>query len=674
MNELLITKRSLFVLATTTLVFILLLACNNSHTELTYNEKADSLMNEAYMKHNYDSVLLLADKFEDNHDMAPMKLHYWRGYAYSRQKKVRLAEKQWRKAFEISINTEEDMDYYAKCANRLSGLLLVKGDHDAIMKEIVPAMQRLIDADKANSTDFAFMQVAVGCCQLRAGNPEDAADDFKDAYDKYLNIIKNDPSINNFTSAIVGVINITEQNLSIKNYQEAYDWTEHFSELLNQYMLLPSPNKEFLDKQIGRLNFYRASALEGLGHKAEAKTAYDRALLTNYSKTAEGQYEAISYLMAAQRWKEAAHSFERLDELNQRYERTLSLEYLHNFLIPKYHANIKSGKIDSALAVGTKIYIELDSAIARMQRDDAAELATLYNTQQKETELAQQKAQMERHRFWNLVVVFVIFNIGFFLIHYLRVQSSKRLKKAYLQLEEANERTKEASRMKTSFIQQISHEIRTPLNILSGFTQVITTPGMELDEETRKDINQKIIDNTNRITELVNKMLELSDANSQTVIERNDCIPAIQIVALAMDSFSNAEIYKIPIDLQMGEGTDSLMITTNEQAARRALTLLIDNAEKFTKEGKITLTTETNESELRILVEDTGIGVSADKAELIFEEFVQLDDYYEGTGIGLTVARSLCRRLKGDIVLDTSYTGGARFIMTLPLDSPQSNP
>ena len=146
MNVLLITKRSLFVLATTTLVFILLLACNNSHTELTYNEKADSLMNEAYMKHNYDSVLLLADKFEDNQDMAPMKLHYWRGYAYSRQKKVRLAEKQWRKAFEISINTEEDMDYYAKCANRLSGLLLVKGDHDAIMKEIVPAMQRLIEA------------------------------------------------------------------------------------------------------------------------------------------------------------------------------------------------------------------------------------------------------------------------------------------------------------------------------------------------------------------------------------------------------------------------------------------------------------------------------------------------------------------------------------------------
>ena len=195
---------------------------------------------------------------------------------------------------------------------------------------------------------------------------------------------------------------------------------------------------------------------------------------------------------------------------------------------------------------------------------------------------------------------------------------------------------------------------------------------MDIDEATRCDINRQIMENTDRITGLVNKMLELSDANSKTVLDRNDHIPALQVVALAMDSFSNTEKYKIPIDLELGEGTDSLMITTNEQAARRALTLLLDNAEKFTKEGKITLKTEVDDKQVRFIVEDTGIGIPADKAEVIFEEFVQLDDYYEGTGIGLTVARSLCRRLEGEIVLDTSYTGGARFIMTLPLDSPQS--
>jgi signal transduction histidine kinase len=70
---------------------------------------------------------------------------------------------------------------------------------------------------------------------------------------------------------------------------------------------------------------------------------------------------------------------------------------------------------------------------------------------------------------------------------------------------------------------------------------------------------------------------------------------------------------------------------------------------------------------VQFIVEDTGIGVPAEEAEHIFDEFVQLDEYYDGTGIGLTVARSIARRLGGDIILDTSYTDGARFIMTLPL-------
>jgi signal transduction histidine kinase len=70
---------------------------------------------------------------------------------------------------------------------------------------------------------------------------------------------------------------------------------------------------------------------------------------------------------------------------------------------------------------------------------------------------------------------------------------------------------------------------------------------------------------------------------------------------------------------------------------------------------------------VQFAVEDTGIGVPVSEAEHIFEEFVQLNEYEVGTGIGLTVARSICRRLGGDVMLDTSYTDGARFVMTLPV-------
>lgn len=94
---------------------------------------------------------------------------------------------------------------------------------------------------------------------------------------------------------------------------------------------------------------------------------------------------------------------------------------------------------------------------------------------------------------------------------------------------------------------------------------------------------------------------------------------------------------------------------------------MLDNAMKYTKEGEVRLFFQRQPSHIGFIVEDTGIGIPEDKAEQIFEEFVQLDDYYDGTGIGLTIARSIARRLGGDISLDTSYMNGSRFIMTLPI-------
>jgi len=265
-----------------------------------------------------------------------------------------------------------------------------------------------------------------------------------------------------------------------------------------------------------------------------------------------------------------------------------------------------------------------------------------------------------------------------------------KLEETYHELEETNKqldiarhRAEEASRMKTNFIQQISHEIRTPLNILNGFTQILTTPGMELDAATQQEVTQGIDENTNRITSLVNKMLELADANSSEELERNDEVPAIQIAAQAADESGITTATHLTFDLDMGEGTDVAMLHTNLQQATRALSLVLDNARKFTlppeaaiaagaevKQGKVLLRlacAADSPLQLHFIVEDNGIGIPAEEAEHIFDEFVQLDDYYDGTGIGLTVARSIARRLGGNITLDTTYTDGARFVMTLPM-------
>ena len=163
-------------------------------------------------------------------------------------------------------------------------------------------------------------------------------------------------------------------------------------------------------------------------------------------------------------------------------------------------------------------------------------------------------------------------------------------------------------------------------------------------------------------------MLELSEASSHSVIARNDDVLAIQIATQAADEAQLSEATHITFDMQVTPEVETVMLHTDQHYAIRALTLLLDNARKFTKEGKVLLSVDTQpQRSVRFIVEDTGIGVPHDEAQHIFEEFVQLDENYDGTGIGLTVARSIARRLDGDIILDTSYTGGARFIMTLPL-------
>ena len=225
--------------------------------------------------------------------------------------------------------------------------------------------------------------------------------------------------------------------------------------------------------------------------------------------------------------------------------------------------------------------------------------------------------------------------------------------------------------MKTDFIQQISHEIRTPLNILSGFTQIVTTPGMTLQEKELSDARLQILKNTNRITGLVNKMLELSEASSQVVIQRNDCVSAVQIAAQAAEDSGINEVVHIRFDMDITPEAENLTFKTNLPQAARVLSLVLDNAQKFTKQGHVTLHISSAQQDERpvvnFTVEDTGIGIPKEEAEHVFEEFVQLDEYYNGTGIGLTIARSIARRLNGDLTLDTNYEGGARFIMTLPI-------
>lgn len=654
------------ILLLVTLIAVTFVACGQKEVE-TDSVNADSLLNVAHKGHQYERLLELADTLQATGHITSIHADYWRGYSYSRQHMMRLSEKYWKQAVNSEIHNQEDLKYYAKSANRLSGELLLRGEYEATMKVAVPALKIMTEAKYQRNSDYAYLQVAVGCCQLKQGSTDEAIVNFNQAYKLFYDVVGDDPIRSNFTTAIAGIIKITEAYLQMDRFYEAFDWTQKFKKLLDYYNQLDNPEPDFVDKQQARLNIYQASALEGLGRHAEAEKAYQEAKKSDYVQTNEGKVEAIGYLMVAGRWEEAADNYEVLDKQMEKFNINPSMDIIQQYLLPKYRANLSAHRTETANAVSRQICDKLDSAINIMHRDAAMELTTIYNMQQKEREIAEHKSSLVRQRYIAMVISLALTIFCFVLIIYFRHQSSMRLEKAYCRLEEANERTKESSRMKTSFIQQMSHEIRTPLNILSGFTQILTSPDMEFDEKTKREYNEKIMESTNQITELVNKMLELSDVNSKKVIERSDNLPAIQPASEAIDDIIANNRNHIPIQLKWGENVDNLTMQTNKRAATRAIVLLLNNAERFTKQGTITLQVERKADMVLYIVEDTGVGIPASEAEHIFEEFVQLNEYEVGTGIGLTVARSICRRMGGDIVLDTSYTDGARFVMTLPI-------
>ena len=283
-------------------------------------------------------------------------------------------------------------------------------------------------------------------------------------------------------------------------------------------------------------------------------------------------------------------------------------------------------------------------------------------------------------------VFLVVFSVNRYRLSRRLQIAHRKLQVAYDQMAEkndalqiANERAEESTRMKSAFIKQISHEIRTPLNILSGFTQVLTTPGSRLSEAERNEASRQVVDSTARITGLVNKMLELSDISSNVVLTRNDEVTPQYIASLAVMTAGIEKAPHIDFEQRLDDGSDT-PFKTHLDSAIRIVELLLDNAMKFTrpaeafmtrlktpKKERVTLSVGCKDGMARFVVEDTGIGIPEEEAEHIFDEFVQLDEYYDGTGIGLAVARSLARRLNGDVVLDTSYKSGARFVVTLSL-------
>lgn len=647
----------------------LLTSCNHDQVQPARENAVDSLLDELSNTRDFDRMITMVDSLESEGDIREIDANLKRGWAYHKMRKFNKAEEYYNKVLTSNISTVFEQETYEDAAAYLADLYYIKHDYEGALHVAVPLMHQIEERGCQSDDAMILLLTSIGRCQMKLDRVGEAAVTFEKAYQRNLQAIKADSTRSSLRNAIVHTANIGIRFLNAKSFSSANMWLDRTETLLDQLAVRFHGEETFVTEYRARLHIYRAYALESLGRSEEAAAEYDAFTGSVYAKCDDGRFDACEYLIAAHRYDEAADILTDLDRMIGEWDYDLTLDCLQSYFLPKFRANVGAGRHDSAYAVAAQICESLDSAIYWQKHSDAAELATIYDMQQKENTITRQQADIKQARL--LAIGIILGLLSLFLIFYIlyRRNTMHRLAEKNAELKLANARAKESSEMKSDFIKQISHEIRTPLNILSGFTQVLTSTGMDIDENTRSDINRQITENTNRITGLVNKMLALSDAGSKMVIEQNDDVSPLQIATQAASDAGINEAKRIVFDLQVDDEAKTIMLHTNLQQSVSALSLLLDNALKFTKQGRVTLRVAiqslASEHNILFTVEDTGIGVPPEEAEHIFEEFVQLDNYYNGTGIGLTIARSIARRLGGDIVLDTSYKEGARFVMSL---------
>lgn len=671
-------KLTLFVFGIWGVMSITLTSCHSHDKQVsntsTLKSEQDSTI-QALIDKDMDSALLLIDSLKDRHLLPEYKANYFRGQIHYRLGQELTAELYYKRALTTNELYKERPSLYYFVSDQLSTILTVKGDQDGAVKTATKAYS-IVQKDTTQEGQYwsAILLHDIGYSEMQLGHYQEAKKNFTQAWKTLKEIANKRSTFDNLYTWARITYNIIDAYTSTEQFVEAKEWLPQAEEAINHLSVSPECPATTAEEFSAGLDTHKALVYVKTGQRADARQAYQRFIGTNYSKTSQGLIEHYEYLQLAERWDDLALLIPKVDSVIQSWDIPLSLYYLKSYLTPYLKAYIKTGHSEQALQMAERVVNSIDSIYTYEQLHNAAELAIMYETQEKEKQISEQQSMLKYQRYIAVFIAILLILISFVIITLLRLRNAKKLSDKNKELQQknkeltnANARAEESSRMKTDFIQQISHEIRTPLNVLSGFTQVLTSTDSELSQEERKDINERITKNTNRIIELVNKMLELSDMHSKSIIERSDKMTTIHIATQAVEKSDIPNAKHVTFHLEYNPSVEKI-IRTNFQAASRALALLLNNAVKFTKQGSIELsiTLDTKNHMVVYTVTDTGIGIPPYEAEHIFEEFFQLDPYYEGTGIGLSVARSIALRLGGNICLDTSYQGGARFVFTIP--------
>ena len=439
-------KKYLLHLLAVAAVLSSVLSCGHQQQDARKQTEADSLINAASDARDYERVLTLCDSLEQRGDISLYKAASKRGWAYYYLGQPKLTVKGLRRVLAATPTNANDSLEYFDAAVQLVNYLFASGEDDEALKVAIPALEGLQKIDRDNPSENVSLLLMdltskVGQMQLDLGMKEEAVRMFEQSY----NIAQSFP----LKTPVAYKRRFWNINRYIDSYVDAGDMASFEKWLIRQdsvtAMIREGCGLAFADSdRVMSESYINHAYLAAFLNRQEE---FDRAIAayrtTQEAKSSRGKEGLASVLSVGKHYAEAADEYAVLDQFFAEHGLRPSLGNIL-YYVDKFFVNYKAGRRDTALAVANYIFEHLDSAITEQKNSDSAELATVYETQKKDAEIAQQQISLTRQRWLGTLVALILLTTFFIVYTLYRRRAQKRLAAAHEKLEVAHAELKSA--------------------------------------------------------------------------------------------------------------------------------------------------------------------------------------------------------------------------------------
>ena len=410
----------------------------------------------------------IIDSLEQAGDLDGLGADTYRGMIYNNAYKRLEAEKWYSRAMTHNSRKDRERWYYNDAGYELANLLYIRHNYEGFLRVAVPLLASMDSLGTFLRIDHKIdLYSLMGCCYLKLEQPDKAKEAVLKARDFGRQVLAVDTSHYIHQSFINYYARIKDAYVRVKDFEGARNWMA-FTDSIGNLFARRYPNADVWPIYNGYTHLDRAIKVWSLGMKDSAAAEYAEFRKYQCAYDVNGLTQSNDYLMNAERWEDAADNYRALDYFINWNNEKLYLEELYAYYFPKFRANYNAGRKDSALFVANQIAEAFDSAYIWQKRSSMAEMATIYDTQGKQMQIARQQAELSQQRLWGTAAALVLLTTFFIIYSLHRRKAQKRLATAHRQLETAHTQLQTAYDQleeTTAAKERIESELRIARNI-----------------------------------------------------------------------------------------------------------------------------------------------------------------------------------------------------------------